>query len=69
MIFSTKVDNTIETRVMSTVKQRIADAQTNYNQESSSIDIACDVDIDAIERRRVEQKSALADELVTRILG
>ena len=69
LFLSAKKDTTIETKVMAIVRQRITDAQTEYDQKASNIDVQCNTDIDAVERRRVEEKEALADKLATSILG
>ena len=60
---------TIEEKVMKIVKERIVNAQAEYDAESKTIDTACDEEVAAIESKRVESKEELAAKLAKTVLG
>lgn len=59
----------IKNRVMAVMKQRIADAQADFDEGARRLDETCEEQIQLSERVCADKKEALANELVTSILG
>lgn len=62
-------DRTIEKRVLSTIKKRIADAQAAYDKDCLAIEEERNQKIVVIEIEAEEKKLTRADQLVESIIG
>lgn len=60
---------TIEKRVMQVVRTRIKNAEKEYKDETLRLDDLLEVDIQNLERKCEDDKTALADRLVTSVLN
>ncbi len=59
----------IARRVAAVLKQRVKDAEVEYNNQCLAIDTDCDQKINEVEENRIDYKANAADELVAKIIG
>lgn len=66
MIFK---DNTIQKRVMQTIKTRITTAQKAYDEKCVSLEEKYETDLEVLNTKLANDKESVADSLVEGILG